>query len=73
MLTSLQDSVSETLLQDRIPLGHALLIAKLLPAQQEGALKAATRDVWAGGGYRTIAITLRELQGWIAENVASSE
>ncbi len=69
MLTSLHETVSAAFLEDRIPLGHALLIAKLKSEQQEEALKASTREVWSSDGYRQIVIPLKELQGWIEENI----
>ena len=45
-LTDLIEPVAEAFLADRITIGHALLVAKLPPAQQQEAFNAAFRQMW---------------------------
>ena len=67
--TELIPPVAEAFLADRLTLGHALLIAKLPPAQQAEALKAAFKTTWMTSGQTEILIPVKELAGWIESNV----
>ena len=68
-LTELIPPASDAFLADKLALGHALLIAKLPPAQQAEALKAAFRETWAAGGQTEVLIPVKELAAWIESNV----
>jgi ParB family chromosome partitioning protein len=48
-LTELAAAVTEAFAKDEIGVGHALLLAKLQPAEQEQALSACFREDWNGG------------------------
>jgi ParB family chromosome partitioning protein len=52
---------------EEIGVGHALLLAKLQPDQQEKALAQCFREEWAGGGKNATQIMLpvRHLKQWI--------
>jgi ParB family chromosome partitioning protein len=69
-LTELVPAVTEAFLKDEIGTGHALLLAKLQPAQQEQALTACYREEYAGGGKpRRTLLPVRQLQEWIERNI----
>jgi ParB family chromosome partitioning protein len=68
-LTELTSDVADAFLADRITLGHALLIAKLPPAQQQEAFKAAFKSTWMGSGQTEILVPVRELTVWIDSNL----
>ena len=68
-LTDLIPDVAEAFLADKLTIGHALLIAKLPPAQQNEALKAAFKPTWVGSNQTEILIPTRELAGWIESNL----
>jgi ParB family transcriptional regulator, chromosome partitioning protein len=68
-LTELIPTVADAFLADKLTIGHALLIAKLPPAQQADALKAAFKTTWMSGGDTQILIPVRELAGWIESNL----
>ena len=68
-LTELITDIADAFLADRITLGHALLIAKLPPAQQQEAFKAAFKSTWMGSGQAEILVPVRELTGWIDTNL----
>ncbi len=68
-LTELIPSVAEAFLSERIGIGHALLIAKLPPPQQEEALKAAFKSTWITGGQTEVLIPVKELAAWIETNL----
>ena len=55
----------------RIGVGHALLLAKLQPAQQEQALANCFREEWNGAGAKAkrILLPVRHLQQWIEQNI----
>src|ERR1700677_3376178 len=60
----------EAFYKDEIGVGHALLLAKLQPAQQEEALPHCFREDWGGTGKnRRILLPLRNLQQWIEQHV----
>jgi ParB family chromosome partitioning protein len=68
-LTELIPDVADAFLVDRITLGHALLIAKLPPAQQQEAFKAAFKSTWMGNGQTEMLVPVRELTAWIDSNL----
>jgi hypothetical protein len=70
-LTELSPVVVETFSKDEIGEGHALLLARLQPAQQEEALNACFREEWAGADQKAkrILLPVRQLQVWIERNV----
>ena len=68
-LTELVPPVAEAFLGDKLNLGHALLIARLPPAQQGEALKAAFKPSWGMNGQTEILIPVKELAGWIESNL----
>jgi ParB family chromosome partitioning protein len=56
-------------LQDKITIGHALLIAKLPDSQQQEAFNAAFRGMWTTEGNTQVLIPVRELAAWIESNI----
>jgi ParB family chromosome partitioning protein len=69
-LTELAPVVVEAFYKDEIGVGHALLLAKLQPTQQEQALPHCFREDWSGAGKnRNILLPVRNLQFWIEQNV----
>jgi ParB family chromosome partitioning protein len=69
-LTELAPAVEDAFWKDEIGVGHALLLAKLQPAQQEEALAACYQEAY-GSGKKTkrILLPVRHLQQWIEQNV----
>jgi ParB family chromosome partitioning protein len=70
-LTQLAAPAVEAFYAEEIGVGHALLLAKLQPAQQEQALANCFREEWAGAGAKAkrILLPVRHLQHWIEHNV----
>src|SRR6266404_1379034 len=68
-LTDLIEPVGDAFLADKITIGHALLIAKLPPAQQQEAFNAAFRQMWTSEGNQPVLIPVRELSAWIQSNI----
>lgn len=69
-LTELVPAVVEAFYKHEIGVGHALLLAKLQPAQQEQALLHCFREDWSTAGKdRRILLPVRNLQNWIEQNV----
>jgi ParB family chromosome partitioning protein len=71
-LTQLAAPVVEAFYADEIGVGHALLLAKLQPAQQEQALTNCFREEWNGGAGRKakrILLPVKHLHQWIEHNV----
>jgi ParB family chromosome partitioning protein len=70
-LTELSAAVTEAFAKDEIGVGHALLLAKLQPAEQEQALSACFREDWNGGQGKTkrILLPVRHLHQWIEQNI----
>ena len=69
-LTELAPVVTDAFLKDEIGTGHALLLAKLQPAQQEEALTACFREDYVSGGTpRHILLPVRQLQEWIERHI----
>ena len=61
----------EAFYAEAIGTGHALLLAKLQPAQQEQALKECFREEWAGGSskQRRILLPVKHLQHFIEHSL----
>jgi len=69
-LVELVPAVVDAFSQDEIGLGHALLLAKLQPAQQEEALAACYQEQYANGSKaKRILLPVRHLQQWIEHNI----
>ena len=69
-LTELAPAVVEAFYKDEIGVGHALLLAKLQPAEQEQALAACFREDWGGGSKsKRILLPVRNLKDWIEHNI----
>ena len=68
-LADLIPPVAEAFLKDKITIGHALLIAKLQPSQQQEAFAAAFRSMWTSEGNTQVLIPVRELAAWIESNI----
>ena len=70
-LTELAPGVVEAFYREEIGVGHARLLAKLQPAQQEQALAACFKEDWSAGGQKPkrILLPVRSLQFWIESNV----
>jgi ParB family chromosome partitioning protein len=69
-LTELAPVVVEAFYREEIGTGHALLLAKLQPAQQEEALSACYQEQYGSNNKskRTL-LPVRHLQQWIEHNV----
>ena len=61
----------EAFYAEEIGVGHALLVAKLPPDQQQVALSACFREDWQGGSgkQKRILLPVRNLQFWIDSNI----
>jgi ParB family chromosome partitioning protein len=69
-LTDLAPVVVEAFYAEEIGVGHALLLAKLQPAQQEQALPACYKEVYNGGSKPArVLLPVRNLQFWIDTNI----
>jgi ParB family transcriptional regulator, chromosome partitioning protein len=69
-LTDLAPVVVEAFYAEGIGVGHALLLAKLQPDQQEQALSACYKEVYNGGQKPTrVLLPVRNLQFWIDTNI----
>lgn len=70
-LTELAAPVVEAFYAEEIGVGHALLLAKLQPAQQEQAIANCFREEWSGAGNKPkrILLPVRHLHQWIEHNV----
>jgi len=70
-LTELTEKVVESFYREEIGVGHALLLAKLQPAQQEQALAACFKEDWSSGSRKAkrILLPVRNLQFWIESNI----
>ncbi len=70
-LTELAPVAVEAFYREEIGVGHALLLAKLQPAQQEQALAACFKEDWSGGDRKAkrILLPVRNLQFWIESNI----
>jgi ParB family transcriptional regulator, chromosome partitioning protein len=70
-LTELTQNVVDAFYREEIGVGHALLLAKLQPEQQEQALAACFKEDWSAGGQKAkrILLPVRNLQFWIESNI----
>jgi ParB family chromosome partitioning protein len=69
-LAQLAPAVTEAFAKDEIGVGHALLLAKLQPAEQEQALSACYQETYVNGGKpKRILLPVRHLQQWIEHNI----
>jgi ParB family chromosome partitioning protein len=69
-LTELAPASVEAFTKDEIGLGHALLLAKIQPGQQEEALAACWQESYAGGSKaKRILLPVRHLREWIEHNI----
>jgi ParB family chromosome partitioning protein len=69
-LTDLAPVVVEAFYAEEIGVGHALLLAKLQPDQQEQALSACFKEVYNGERKPSrILLPVRNLQFWIDTNI----
>jgi ParB family chromosome partitioning protein len=68
-LNELIPAVAEAFLEDKITVGHALLIAKLLASQQPEAFNAAFRRIWTTQGDVQTLVPVKELASWIETNI----
>ena len=69
-LTELAPAVTEAFAKDEIGVGHALLLAKLQPAEQEEALSACWQETYGSNNKsKHILLPVRHLREWIERNV----
>jgi len=69
-LTELAPAAVEAFAKDEIGVGHALLLAKLQPQQQEEALTACWQESYTGGSKaKRILLPVRHLREWIEHNI----
>jgi ParB family chromosome partitioning protein len=69
-LTELSAPVAEAFAKDEIGVGHALLLAKLQPGQQEEALAACWQESYGNGNKtKRILLPVRNLREWIEHNI----
>jgi ParB family chromosome partitioning protein len=68
-LNELIPSVADAFLEDKITVGHALLIAKLPASQQPEAFTAAFRRIWTTQGDVQTLVPVKELAAWIETNI----
>jgi ParB family chromosome partitioning protein len=69
-LTELAPAVVEAFAKGEVGVGHALLLAKLQPEQQEEALSACYQESYGNGSKtKRILLPVRHLQQWIEQNI----
>jgi ParB family transcriptional regulator, chromosome partitioning protein len=70
-MTDLTQNVVDAFYREQIGVGHALLLAKLQPDQQEQALSACFREDWSARGQKAkhILLPVRSLHFWIESNI----
>jgi ParB family chromosome partitioning protein len=69
-LTELAPVVVEAFAKDEIGVGHALLLAKLQPEQQQEALAACWQESYGNGSKsKRILLPVRHLREWIEHNI----
>ncbi len=69
-LAQLAPVVVEAFSKDEIGVGHALLLAKLQPEQQEQALAACYQEAYGNDSKsKRILLPIRHLQQWIEHNI----
>lgn len=68
-LTELIPPIADAFLQDRIGIGHALLIARLPQSRQEDAFNAAFREMYTSGKNTPVLVPVRELAAWVETHI----
>lgn len=68
-LCELIEPAKKALAAEEITPGHALLLARLQPADQKVALGQCFQTRWSGDKRIEIPVSLRELAGWIQQNL----
>jgi len=68
-LTDLIGPAQDAFLEDRITAGHAILIARLQPRDQENAFESCFSHQWGSPVKDTPARSVRDLSRWIQENI----
>jgi ParB family chromosome partitioning protein len=69
-LTELVPPVVEAFSKDEIGVGHALLLAKIQPQEQEEALSACWQERYTNGNRsKNILLPVRHLREWIEHNI----
>jgi ParB family transcriptional regulator, chromosome partitioning protein len=68
-LVDLIPAAVEAFYKDEIGVGHALLLARLQPPQQEQALAACCQETYGSGKPKRVLLPVRLLQQWIEQNV----
>ncbi len=69
-LTELAPAVAEAFVKDEIGVGHALLLAKLQPDEQQEALVACWQASYTNDSKsKRILLPVRHLQQWIGHNI----
>ena len=69
-LNELAPAAVEAFTKDEIGLGHALLLSKLQPQEQEEALTACWQESYTGGSKtKRILLPVRHLREWIEHNI----
>jgi ParB family chromosome partitioning protein len=68
-LVDLIPAAVEAFYRDEIGVGHALLLARLQPPQQEQALAACFTETYGSNKPKKVLLPVRHLQQWIEQNV----
>lgn len=72
-LTELIDPAKKAFLEDQITAGHAVLIARLQPADQKEALSICNQNEWMEHGQSNkegrFLLSVRDLSAWIKDNI----
>lgn len=68
-LAELVEPARNAFLEDRMTIGHAILIARLQPDDQLKALGRAFRDEWSSGASVKVAVRVPELARMIEEEI----
>jgi ParB family chromosome partitioning protein len=68
-LVDLIPTAVEAFYRDEIGVGHALLLARLQPPQQEQALAACFTETYGSNKPKKVLLPVRHLQQWIEQNV----
>jgi ParB/RepB/Spo0J family partition protein len=69
-LLQLVPSARQAFEEDHITAGHAVILARLDAKQQPAALKACFYQMWQGTGNEAVLRSVKDLERWVAENVA---
>ena len=68
-LIELVPAAAEAFTKDEIGVGHALLLAKLQPSEQEEALTGCFQEVYGSGKAKRVLLPVRHLREWIERNI----